>query len=486
MKNKYCNRFLSVQVLLLVLIPLFTAPRPTEASGKPWITAYVGGWWFGSDNNGFLPIDSINFKGMTVIDHMAVLPLTKAPFIDTALVNNWVTNSMFLSNSLKLTAAAHAAGVKCTFTIGAWGTQSKFLFATTPSNLPVFVGNLVSFLKNRGYDGIDIDWEPLSATDTTQYKNFIIALRDSLPSPYIISVTCGWGSPYGVFASIQNYVDQINIMTYDFDTDAPGYNSWYAAAVYSAGVVDPYDNKTPVVSCDYLVNLYEQAGVKSSKLGIGCEPGGCLWTGISGANQSISTVTSFTPDVSYNTIMKDYYQPNLYHWDSGAKASYLSYDTTDTASDWFLSYDDTTAMKAKLSYIDSAGIGGMIFYEIGMSYDDTTGANPYLDVTQRYLEGVSAVKESSERIPRTPFLSQNYPNPFNPTTRIDYSISKRGYVSLAVYNVLGQKIATLFSGVEVPGDYTATFDGSRFASGVYFYRLQAGSSVLTRKLVLVK
>lgn len=376
---------MSTGLLALVMLSAGTMVRPAQA--KPWITAYVGGWWFNSNDNGSMPIDNINFKGMTLCDHMGLLPLATSPFIDTAVVNGWVTNSMFVANSMKLTAAAHAAGVKCTFTIGAWNTESAFMSATTPANLPAFINSLVSFLRYRGYDGIDIDWEPLTNSDTTQYKNFIVALRKALPSPYLITVTTGWGEPYNVFASIQGYVDQINIMTYDMSWNSPGYNTWYSGAVYSNGVVDPYNNTTPAVSCNYLVGLFEAAGVKAGKLGIGSEAGGMLWKGCSGPDQSISTVTSETADVSYNTIMAQYYKPGLYHWDSGAEAAYLSYDTTGTANDWFLSYDDTTSLKAKLAYTQKAGIGGIIIYEIGMSYDQATGSNPFLQASEEYLDG---------------------------------------------------------------------------------------------------
>jgi len=83
-------------------------------------------------------------------------------------------------------------------------------------------------------------------------------------------------------------------------------------------------------------------------------------------------------------------------------------------------------------------------------------------------------------------LLQNYPNPFNPATKIGYSLAEYGYVLLKVYNILGQEVATLFSGMRQAGNHTATFDGSGFASGVYVYRLSVGGESATRKLVLVK
>ncbi len=98
---------------------------------------------------------------------------------------------------------------------------------------------------------------------------------------------------------------------------------------------------------------------------------------------------------------------------------------------------------------------------------------------------VNDVKDN-EVVPNTFVLEQNYPNPFNPSTKINYSVPNSGFVTLKVYNTLGQEIATLFSGQLKPGNYVATFDGSKFASGVYIYSLDAGGTSISKKLVLLK
>jgi hypothetical protein len=83
-------------------------------------------------------------------------------------------------------------------------------------------------------------------------------------------------------------------------------------------------------------------------------------------------------------------------------------------------------------------------------------------------------------------LSQNYPNPFNPSTNIKFSLSKTTDVTLDVFNVLGEKVATLINGKVKAGETVATFDGSNEASGVYYYQLTAGDLVQTKKMLLVK
>jgi parallel beta-helix repeat protein len=83
-------------------------------------------------------------------------------------------------------------------------------------------------------------------------------------------------------------------------------------------------------------------------------------------------------------------------------------------------------------------------------------------------------------------LAQNYPNPFNPSTMIEYQIPNESYISLKVYNMLGQEVAVLAEGVHVPGYYFVQWNASKISSGVYIYRLETKGFVQTRKMLLMK
>lgn len=99
---------------------------------------------------------------------------------------------------------------------------------------------------------------------------------------------------------------------------------------------------------------------------------------------------------------------------------------------------------------------------------------------------LTGIKVLSSNVPNAYTLSQNYPNPFNPTTNIEYSIPKSGYVTLKVYNILGQEVTSLYQGYQKAGSYKVDFNASKLSSGVYLYRLEAGNVSITKKLILMK
>ncbi|MCU0413578.1 MAG: T9SS type A sorting domain-containing protein, partial [Ignavibacteriaceae bacterium] len=100
---------------------------------------------------------------------------------------------------------------------------------------------------------------------------------------------------------------------------------------------------------------------------------------------------------------------------------------------------------------------------------------------------VSGIREEiHQQIPENISLSQNYPNPFNPSTRIEYSIPQSGLVTIKIYDILGREVATLVNEEKQRGVYSISFDATGLASGIYFYRIQFGNFVQTKKLTLLK
>jgi len=113
------------------------------------------------------------------------------------------------------------------------------------------------------------------------------------------------------------------------------------------------------------------------------------------------------------------------------------------------------------------------------------GQGAFKDTVRIVQSLVVSVRETGE-IPLTYSLSQNYPNPFNPSTTIEYSIPTEGFVTLKLYNLLGQEVATLIEAKQPAGKYVVTFDASNLPTGLYFYRIASGKFVETRKMLLIR
>lgn len=107
-------------------------------------------------------------------------------------------------------------------------------------------------------------------------------------------------------------------------------------------------------------------------------------------------------------------------------------------------------------------------------------------IGQNEAENLSGENLVSNVIPKEYALLQNYPNPFNPETKINFDIPNLADVKISVYDITGKEIAVLVNEKLEPGSYSFKWNGASFASGIYFYRVQSGNFVQTRKMVLVK
>lgn len=148
-----------------------------------------------------------------------------------------------------------------------------------------------------------------------------------------------------------------------------------------------------------------------------------------------------------------------------------------------LAYNNTAYQTAAMGGFP---LGDLNWYKDQMPAWEAQKEKEWEDINNLLNGNPVSVKEITGVLPANYKLGQNYPNPFNPSTQIEYSIPEAGYVSLKVYNNLGEEVQNIFSGLQNAGNYIATFDGSRLASGVYYYTLRAGTGNISKKLVLMK
>jgi hypothetical protein len=137
------------------------------------------------------------------------------------------------------------------------------------------------------------------------------------------------------------------------------------------------------------------------------------------------------------------------------------------------------------AFIRVPGANGSYSVEV-RTQDVTAGSYRLLPSVVSFTVVLTNVEQIAGPLPNCYALEQNYPNPFNPATTINFQFPVRAHIFLKVYDLMGREVATLVNEVKQPGKYGARFDGSGLASGVYYYRFQAGTYVQTRKLVIVR
>jgi hypothetical protein len=153
---------------------------------------------------------------------------------------------------------------------------------------------------------------------------------------------------------------------------------------------------------------------------------------------------------------------------------------------WSVAYLDSTSRYG-------AGESLTLDNNLNVIVTGVLGGNGYTSdiVTVKYNQ-LAGIIRISDNYPVRFLLNQNYPNPFNPSTTIQFSIppskGDRGMTSvkLIIYDVLGREVATLINQQMQPGSYSVDWDASNYPSGIYFYKLEAGDNVQSKKMVLIK
>ncbi|MGA2685071.1 MAG: glycoside hydrolase family 18 protein [Verrucomicrobiota bacterium] len=374
------------------------------AGADLWSTGYYPGW-----EQGTLPASNLDFTALTHIIHFSVIPNTDGTLNSSA-------NGVTLANSTDIVAQAHSAGKPVLICVGGAGSESDFQAATSNNTLAVFISSLTNFMATRGYDGVDLDWEPLTAADAGQFTNLVNGLRSALnafPQHELLTVAAGAYPPYGdpptaeytMFASLQNQFDQINIMTYDLSGPYSGWVTWFNSPIYDGGYRFPSSGGL-VPSVDGAVGNFIANGVSPAKLGIGIAFYGDIWQGGAGTStggvtqprQSWTTAPSLNQS-AYNTIMSGYYQSNLYHWDTNAQAAYLSISNDNPANDMFISYDDQRTCGSKVSYARNHGLGGVMIWELAQDHQ-TGQPDPLLQAVKQALAtpGPITIQDTGQNI----------------------------------------------------------------------------------------
>lgn len=349
-----------------------------------WVSAYLGAWNHYAPpggNWGNLPTEEIDWDAFT---HLLYFALNANEDGSLSEIKKYHT---FSPSRLKaITKAAHEHDTAVLFSVGGWGNYPGFRSAIMPENRDAFISNLIKVMEKWGFDGIDVDMEPIKdETDVKNYKAFINQLHQELQNKTtpldirpLLTAATDWKPE--MFADLSDKFDQINLMTYDMSGAWRGWVSWHNAPVYNGGVNFPSTNK-PLPSANTEIEEFMEAGVPKEKLGIGIDFYGYIWHGfVTGPLQNWVTQPTVQPNVPYYKIMTEYYDEDHYRWDDKAQAAYLSIDSPIPLEKQFISYDDEKTIEAKIKYVREEEIGGAIIWDLtgGYQKEQPTGKKDLL------------------------------------------------------------------------------------------------------------
>jgi chitinase len=276
--------------------------------------------------------------------------------------------------------------------VGGWLSAAAFRSAYSEAHRAAFTANLVHLVTSRGYDGLDIDMEPLIASDAPGYETFIRDLKAQMTaaSPKLL-LTAATAAQPEMFARLSPSFDQINLMTYDLAGPWTGFKTWHNSALYGDGkaMMNPGQ---PFPSASGMVERFVAAGVPRRKLGIGAAFYGTVWTGADAPGQPIAGVTMQT-GVPYAAILSTYYQPGRARWDPQAQAPFLSIDGTQKQ---FVSYDNELLCAKKVAYARAQKLGGVMVWELGSGYCPALPAGhrePLLSAVKRAWLGTQSSRK---------------------------------------------------------------------------------------------
>ena len=300
-------------------------------------------------------------------------------------------------HQLQLLKEAHPE-LKTLISVGGWTWSSEFsAVCATAASRASFAASCVEFMLQYEFDGIDIDWEyPISGglspgvpADAQNFTAFLSELRSQLDAQealdgndYLLTIASAAGPQTLLnyeLDLIHQYLDWINLMSYDFHggwSPVTNFNS----ALYDSGEGPPGYSGWNTHSA---VQAYIAAGVPREKLQIGLPFYGRGWAGVSNANdglfQSFSGLPSGTWEAGmfdYSDVVENYVTPTTRHWHEAASVPWF-YDPNTGV---MISYDDEESIAAKVNYVLDEGLGGVMFWEFSGDDQNQTLVSTIRDI----------------------------------------------------------------------------------------------------------
>jgi len=422
---------------------------------------------------------------------------------DTLLYRGWILKQPYTTTVAYYLRFTNGDTVFSTFPSD---TTNLIVFAIAPDTVPPAISHAI--IGNRSYldqpfeiqaaisdvNGIATAWLEYRANGGSTQTATMTQLSDDVWRGYLTGpFVAGYRVEYVVTARDASFSGNttripasgwysfrvLNSIVYDFEITDGGFtptNDWQWGTIGTADIPAPpvgqkvwgtnlggdYSNNTTSLLESPVFDLNGKSEiVMTFKHFYRIEPnndGGNVWVSVDSGSHALMVPEGGYPASTIAALGGPGYSANSYAWREArfniqSLANHRVRFRFKFATDWLTSNRGWYVDDVRLDYLDSA---------------------------------VVSVRSDDSELPTTTQLFQNYPNPFNPSTNVRFTIADSRFTSLKVYDVLGREVATLVNEVKERGSYSVRWDASNLSGGVYFARLQAGSLVDTKKVVLLK
>lgn len=308
---------------------------------------------------------------------------------DGSLREHWhMSNGDGREMALDIGKRADRAGVKKLIWLGGPNEEDLFYSATEDAVRKTFVRAIMALVRDIGYDGVDINWEPIRKNDEERIVALVRDLRAEDPN-LLITVPVNWVTTTTItqkdlsrYKELSTYADRLFIMSYSMAGPWQGWRSWHSSALLGDTLTTPSSVRISTLA-------YTRAGVPKEKLGIGIGTYATCW------KYPITRVKQKIPEgyysknmsvMSMRTMMDEYYRKRSERFDSRANVPYLSFSRAYGPQDCgFISYENERSVAEKARYVIEEGLGGVMVWNIGTGYfpeATRTKRHPYLKAIQ--------------------------------------------------------------------------------------------------------
>jgi chitinase len=375
------------------------------ATDQPFTTAYYTASFIE-----FVSPDEVRFDGLTHVVHFAAAPSQTSPYLTFDDLETGGQQAALLSD-------AHKVGTKVVLSVGGvYGDGSKAIeyAMADPARAQTFATTALSYAKDRGYDGLEIDYEPIwntpAATKLATMSAVAKVLHDGLatwqPPGTLVLAVGGNRDMYS--AETIACADQLNMMLYDMTNvasgacdqgagcaqDVTGFN----APLHRPGPEYPALQKYSSSYDESDLPKWLAAGVPAAKLGAGIPLYAWIYVGKTAPGQSSLGVVPKL--VRYDTVLDALANGGTRHWDDTSKVPWVAGTATGTFSDWnfsvapgdsfYVTYDDPESLAAKVTWARQLGIGGVMLFDVGDGWSLAPPAGKAPDLLMQSV--VSAMK----------------------------------------------------------------------------------------------